>query len=90
MMRCFARDVARRDRLVLTVSVVVMLAGAPSAAFARQLKLWPLFDYASDPTTGTLSVKVLGPLAEYQRDPQYTRIALRPPSGTCCRATGRR
>jgi len=78
MMRRSAGKASWCDGLVLTSWVVLLLAAAPSAAFARQLKLWPLFDYTSDPTTGTTSVRILGPLAEYQSDPQYTRMALRP------------
>jgi hypothetical protein len=87
---CYARDMrmvaqrssthgaARRDRLVLALGVIVFLAGAPPAAFARHLKVWPLFDYTSDAATGTTSLKVLGPFAEFESDPQYRRIALRP------------
>ena len=64
-------------RLVLAVVVGAWIAGA-SAASARELKLWPFFDYTSDPATGTQSLKLLGPLIEYTDDPQYRRIALRP------------
>ncbi len=69
---------SRRDPRVLASWVVFLLAVAPSAALARHVKLWPLFDYTSDAATGTTSLKVLGPFAEYQSDPQYRRIALRP------------
>ncbi len=54
-----------------------MLLDATAAA-ARQWKLWPLFDYTSNDETGTRNLKVLGPLIEYDSDPQYRTVAVRP------------
>jgi hypothetical protein len=66
-----------RVRLVLaTVACALVLGVGPAPA--RELKLWPLFDYTSDAATGAQSLKVLGPLIEYERDAQYRRIAVRP------------
>lgn len=57
--------------------VAALVLVAPPAA-ARELKLWPLFDYESDPQAGTRSLKVLGPLFEYGSDPTYRTIIMRP------------
>lgn len=63
--------------LVLAFAATAMLA-CVRPADARQLKLWPFFDYTSDPETGTRNLKVLGPLIEYDSDPQYRTVSLRP------------
>ncbi len=66
-----------RALLVLAAVACGWVGGAPAAS-ARELKLWPLFDYTSDPATGTQHLTILGPLIEYGSDPQYRRIAVRP------------
>jgi hypothetical protein len=60
-----------------TVAALALLA-APAPAVARVLKLWPFFEYRSDPEAGTESLRVLGPLLEYRLDPEYRHFALRP------------
>lgn len=45
---------------------------------ARELKVWPFFDYKSDPEAGTRNLKILGPLFEYGSDPLYRSFAFRP------------
>ena len=69
-------DGTRFGRLLALAALALVLA--PSPAAARTLKLWPLFEYESDAAAGTLSVKLLGPLVEYRRDPGFLRLVVRP------------
>ena len=81
-----ANDMAARVRvrrgawrgcaLVLAIAAAAVVV-APRPADARQLKFWPFFDYTSDPETGTRNLKVLGPLIEYDSDPQYRTVSVR-------------
>ncbi len=73
-------------RLVALLAALLTL-GAPALAAtllgaaraeARELKLWPLFDYRSDAATGTQRLRILGPILEYASDPRYRTFAFRP------------
>ncbi|HEY2385481.1 MAG TPA: hypothetical protein VGK30_00850 [Candidatus Binatia bacterium] len=60
----------------LLVLAAVLLA-APRLD-ARELKLWPFFDYQSDPESGSRRLRILGPILEYASDPVYRTFAFRP------------
>ncbi len=70
------RDACRRAFLLLVIGAATLVCTPPAAA--RNLKLWPFFEYQSDAAAGTSSVKLLGPLIEYRSDPDYLRLAFRP------------
>ncbi len=50
----------------------------PPDAKPRRIKLWPLFQYESDPATRKSHVRILGPLIEYRADADRQAIFLRP------------
>jgi hypothetical protein len=52
-------------------------APAPGGA-PRSVKLWPLFEYESDPAAGSSHLRILGPVLEYRSDPQRQAFAFRP------------
>lgn len=47
-------------------------------AVPRTIKLWPLFEYESDPAAGTSRTRILGPLLEYRSDAERVFVAFRP------------
>jgi hypothetical protein len=63
--------------LVAALVLGAILLGALRAE-ARELKLWPFFDYQSDPETGSQRLRILGPILEYASDPMYRSFAFRP------------
>jgi hypothetical protein len=68
----------RGVRVLFAVAIACVVATGARPAAARELKLWPLFDYTTDAETGATSLKILGPLIEYGSDPKYRRVAVRP------------
>jgi hypothetical protein len=44
----------------------------------RSVKLWPFFEYASEPAAQKSHVRIFGPLLEYRSDPERQSFAFRP------------
>jgi len=67
---------ARRRRLVTGALVLALVR--PGSAAALDVKLWPLFRYASDPARDELRWTAFGPVIEFRRTAESRDLRIRP------------